>query len=703
MVEPELSKEVENIESSILFRESLDIIALLEPESGKILRINPAVKRFLGYEPSTLEGEDFAKLRAPKVTEADGQEPIFHGAFMDSEDFLAQDGSICPMDLSVTVIPWGDASVILATLRDVTERKMAEEALRDSEERYALATRGANDGIWDWNLKTNEVYYSERWKAMLGFSTDEIGTTKADWFEKIHPEHQDAVETGLKRHLEGESAEFEAEMRMLQKDGNYCWMLCRGIAVRDSKAMPYRIAGSLTNIHPRKELEAQLVHDAFHDVLTKLPNRHLFLDRLERSLRRAKRNNQYQFAILFLDLDRFKIVNDSLGHQAGDELLLMVAARLETSSRGADTIARLGSDIVARLGGDEFAFLIEDVVNVRDVTATADRIIQSLSQPFKLGNHEIYVSASIGVNLYRSEYQLGSEMLRDADIAMYRAKKLGKGRVEIFDKAMHSMTMASMNLELELHKALEQDQFVLHYQPVVVAKTGQIIGMEALIRWNHPQQGLLSPANFMSLAEEIGIMDSIDRWVLRRACEDNARLLQPGHPPVTVMINLGAHAFQSENLPEIIAETLATTGLEPGHLELEITENSLMKNMAETMKSLARLNAMGIRLAIDDFGTGYSSLSYLKNFPIHVLKIDRSFVINLATDARDAAMVDTIIRLAHSLKLEVIAEGVETLNQQELLRSRDCDYLQGYFFSKPVPFAEIQKLIGDQWTASPQG
>jgi diguanylate cyclase (GGDEF)-like protein/PAS domain S-box-containing protein len=703
MVEPELSKEVENIESSILFRESLDIIALLEPESGKILRINPAVKRFLGYEPSTLEGEDFAKLRAPKVTEADGQEPIFHGAFMDSEDFLAQDGSICPMDLSVTVIPWGDASVILATLRDVTERKMAEEALRDSEERYALATRGANDGIWDWNLKTNEVYYSERWKAMLGFSTDEIGTTKADWFEKIHPEHQDAVETGLKRHLEGESAEFEAEMRMLQKDGNYCWMLCRGIAVRDSKAMPYRIAGSLTNIHPRKELEAQLVHDAFHDVLTKLPNRHLFLDRLERSLRRAKRNNQYQFAILFLDLDRFKIVNDSLGHQAGDELLLMVAARLETSSRGADTIARLGSDIVARLGGDEFAFLIEDVVNVRDVTATADRIIQSLSQPFKLGNHEIYVSASIGVNLYRSEYQLGSEMLRDADIAMYRAKKLGKGRVEIFDKAMHSMTMASMNLELELHKALEQDQFVLHYQPVVVAKTGQIIGMEALIRWNHPQQGLLSPANFMSLAEEIGIMDSIDRWVLRRACEDNARLLQPGHPPVTVMINLGAHAFQSENLPEIIAETLATTGLEPGHLELEITENSLMKNMAETMKSLARLNAMGIRLAIDDFGTGYSSLSYLKNFPIHVLKIDRSFVINLATDARDAAMVDTIIRLAHSLKLEVIAEGVETLNQQELLRSRDCDYLQGYFFSKPVPFEEIQKLIGDQWTASPQG
>jgi diguanylate cyclase (GGDEF)-like protein/PAS domain S-box-containing protein len=584
-----------------------------------------------------------------------------------------------------------ELSRVIAELQnEVAERKRAENALRESEERYSLAVTGANDGLWDWNLKTSEIYFSARWKSMLGYSEKEIGNQPSEWFTRVHPDDVVRMKAEVSVHLEGKTSQFQNEHRMLHKDGTFRWMLTRGVAVRDSVGA-YRMAGSQTDITERKLAVEQLLHDAFHDALTNLPNRALFMDRLTgaaaRSAARGKRGRHYLFSVLFLDLDRFKVVNDSLGHMIGDQLLIGIARRLERWLRPGDTIARLG--------GDEFAILLEDIVDVKDAIVVAERIQVELHQPFTLEGQEVFTSASIGIALSSAGYEKGEDLLRDADTAMYHAKGKGKARYEVFDRTMHGTAVALLQLETDLRRAVERDEFRLYFQAIVGIPTRKVVGFEALVRWQHPERGLLMPEEVIPLAEETGLILPIGKRVLREACQRMQEWHReyPTDPPLTITVNLSPQQFSQPDLVENIAQILDETQLPPDTLGLEITESLIMEKADFAISTLHRLRALNVRLLIDDFGTGYSSLSYLHRFPITTLKIDRSFVSRIESNREDREIIRTIVTLAQTLGMDVVAEGVETEEQLQHLQSLGCEKAQGYFFSKPLEHAEVAELI----------
>lgn len=565
----------------------------------------------------------------------------------------------------------------------VGQRQIHEaQQLRRAEERYALAVRGANDGLWDWDLSTQEIYFSPRWKAMLGYDDSEIGSRPAEWLDRIHEEDRPHVQHELKMHLEGATPHFQSEYRILHRDGEYRWMLCRGLQVRDERRQATgpgtRMAGSQTDITSRKEAEAKLQKSAFYDSLTGLPNRALFINRLEQAIGRAKRNPHYLFAVLFLDLDRFKNVNDSLGHTQGDKLLIEVAHRMTECLRPGDT--------PARLGGDEFTLLLDDLAHASDATRVAERFQTELSRPFELDGTEVFSQVSTGVALSTTGYDYPEDVLRDADTAMYRAKALGTGNLQVFDEAMHARAVALLRLETDLRRAIERQNFQVYYQPIVSLETGHIAGFEALARWNHPTRGIVPPGEFIAIAEDTGIIISIDQWVLHEACRQThawqARFGQES--PLTISVNLSSKQFSQSDLVAQIERTVRATGFNPADLKLEITEGVLMENAESAAAMLRQLKELGIQLSIDDFGTGYSSLSYLHRFPLDVLKVDRSFVIRLGPHGENAEIVRAIITLAGNLGMRVIAEGVETVEQLAQLRALGCHYGQGYLFSKPI-------------------
>ena len=578
---------------------------------------------------------------------------------------------------------------------DVTERVRAEEALRISEERFALAVKGANDGLWDWSIADDRMYFSPRWKAMLGHGDEEIRNHSDEWFSRVHPDDSAKLRWDLQEHLVGGSPLFEHEYRMEHKDGTYRWMLCRGAAVRDAEGNATRVAGSLTDITERKLAERQLVHDAFHDVLTQLPNRGLFSDLVARAVGRLRRHDDYLFAVLFLDLDRFKLVNDSLGHSVGDELLVAVARRLERCVRPGDT--------VARLGGDEFTILLDGIKAPNDATRVADRVQRELARPFGLGGQEVFTTVSIGIALSTSGYEHPDHLLRDADIAMYRAKSLGKARYEVFDREMHALASAQLELETDLRRALDRGEFRVHYQPIVSLATGRATGFEALVRWQHPTRGLLLPGEFIPSAEETGLIIPLGRWVLGEACRTVRGLCHGGEQadrPLSVSVNLSPRQFRHPNLVGEVREELEASGLPPECLRLEITESTVMENAEPSLVMLAQLRALGVQLHLDDFGTGYSSLSYLPRFPIDTLKIDRSFVSGMGPRGENAEIVSIIVMLAHSLGMEVIAEGVETAEQLAMLRALQCGHVQGFYLSRPVPPEEVPALLASEAAVS---
>ncbi len=569
--------------------------------------------------------------------------------------------------------------------QEVEERRKAEAALRQSEERYALAAQGANDGLWDWDLENNKLYLSPRWKEMLGES--ELSGSPHEWFERVHPKDLPKLQAALGTHSAESSPLFECEHRMRHQDGSYRWMLCRGIALCAENGRAMRIVGSQTDVTARKKAEDQLLHDAFHDSLTGLANRALFLDRLSLSLARAKRRQKFHFAVLFLDLDRFKVINDSLGHVIGDQVLVAIARELETCVRPGDT--------VARLGGDEFALLLDDVRNLTDVQRLTQRIQERLAAPLQVDGTEMFTSASIGIAFGTAGYDKPEEILRDADAAMYRAKALGRNRHEVFDEALHLATLDRLRLETDLRHAVEERSFGIHYQPIVCLDDGRITGFEALVRWRHPVWGLVPPDQFIQVAEETGLILPIGGWVLSEACERIHRWQRehPSDPPLAINVNLSRRQLLQVDLIEQIRHILARTGLPPASLKLEITESAILENPAAATESLRHLKSLDIGLCVDDFGTGYSSLSSLQQFPVDVLKIDRSFIRGMGPEGERDEIVRAVVGLAHSLRMEVVAEGVETGGQLARLREMDCDYGQGYLLSQALDEEEIEGLL----------
>ncbi|HVR97055.1 MAG TPA: EAL domain-containing protein [Thermoanaerobaculia bacterium] len=570
-----------------------------------------------------------------------------------------------------------DAPRLERSIRYSLERARTLEALRESEERYSLAAQGANDGLWDWNLKTGRIYFSPRWKSMLGLAGDDVTDSPEEWLGRVHPEDLPRLQRDLAAHLEGRTPHFENEQRMIHKDGGFRWMLTRGLAVRDETGEPNRIAGSQTDTTGRK----------VYDGLTGLPNRVLFLDRLASSLARAKRHANHIFAVLFLDLDRFKLVNDSLGHAAGDQLLSEVARRLETCVRLGDT--------VARLGGDEFAILLEEVGDISDATRVAVRIHQALATPCDLDGRQVFTSVSVGIALSVTGYNVPERVLQDADTAMYRAKRLGPARYEVFDEAMRARALTRLQMEGDLRWTLEREQLDLHYQPIVSLGSGELLGFEALARWCHPERGPVSPEVFIPVAEETGMILPLGSQVLWRACRQMRAWMDraPSRDPLMVSVNISGKQLAHGDFPELVAEVLRETGLPPRHLKLEITESAIIENAEAAADLLHRLRDMGVGVWLDDFGTGHASFSYLYRFPIGTLKIDRSFVGQLDGDGTGPEITRAIVLLAHSLGLDVIGEGVENPGQCDRLRDFACDSIQGFFISPPLTSDAAGQLI----------
>ncbi|WP_448187232.1 sensor domain-containing protein [Azospirillum sp. sgz301742] len=576
---------------------------------------------------------------------------------------------------------------IVGSQADVTDRKLAEQQLRRSEERYALAAKGANDGLWDCLLDDDEVYYSPRWKSMLGYAEDEIGTSINEWFKRVHPEDFSGLEAALELHLSGERDNIQHEFRMHAADGSELWMLVRGIAVRDDSGRAVRIAGSMTDITARKTAEQQLLFDAFHDGMTGLPNRTLLLDRIGLALDHNRRGGGEHFSVLLIDLDRFKSINDTKGAEVGDQILRTMAGRLESTRRMGDTLARLSAD--------EFALLLNNIDDVGDAVSAAERVAETVRQPVHLDDHDVVLTASIGVALSATGYDRPEDVLRDASLAVYRAKQGGRNRVDVFDGTLRRQAMTMMRTEADLRTAMEQGQLCLFYQPIVSVINGRIAGFEALMRWRHPKRGLVSPLEFIPLAEECGLIVPMGRWALQEATRQiaawQARFPRP--KPLFMSVNVSSQQFRDDDLLGLVGEVLAESGIPPSSLKLEITESLLMQDPEKCRALMQAIRDMDVRLSIDDFGTGYSSLAYLHKFPADTLKIDRTFVSAISKGESSAAIVQVITTLATILNMEVVAEGVEEETEADFLRDIVCTYGQGFFWARPAPAADVEKLL----------
>jgi diguanylate cyclase (GGDEF)-like protein/PAS domain S-box-containing protein len=573
---------------------------------------------------------------------------------------------------------------------DISELRKTQKELEESKERYALTLKGTNDGVWDWDLKTNDVYLSARWKNILGFEDEEFPDSYDEWFSRIHKSDIPSLNQKVKLYINNKIEHFEIEYRILDKNNQYTWVLCKAAALRDKKGKAYRMIGSHTDISQHKVNETmlnELLHNASHDLLTGLPNRSLFIEKLERSLINSKRKKEYVFAVLYIDLDRFKVINDSLGHSIGNLLLVEVAKKIQKS---------LDNEyILARLGGDEFGILIEDIVEHDVIIKIAKRIQKEIKKPVNLEGHEVFPASSIGITFSSSGYERSEEVLRDADLALYKAKAMGRARYEIFDSGMHVHALELLQLETDLRYAIERNEFILHYQPIISFKTGKITGFEALIRWIHKKRGLISSATFIPIAEETGLIIPIGHWVMQEACQQ-IKIWNDKYGldlPFTISVNISGKQFSHPNLIENITDIIENSNIESNTLKLEITESTIMENAENARAMLQQLRDLNIQLQIDDFGTGYSSLSYLHRFPVNTLKVDRSFVSRIGSDDENVEIVKTIISLAKNLNMQSIAEGIETIEQCEKIRELECEYGQGYYFSRPVSVEEIEELL----------
>ena len=578
-----------------------------------------------------------------------------------------------------------DCPVALARIGTHLSHKRVVEKLRESQERYTLAVNGANDGLWDWNLGTNEVYWSPRWKAMLGYDEAEVGISPDEWLDRLHQDDWTRVRQSVASHIAHGNGHYESEHRLRHRDGTFRWVLCRAAAIRNEAGLATRFAGSLTDITNAK----------LADSLTGLPNRVLFIDLLERAISRSKRRRDYQFALVILGLDRFKTVSNSLGLSMADRLLVEVADRLQVCLRATDAVTRGGHGFtLARLGGDEFTVLLDDIDDASDAVRVAERLREALQRPFDVEGQQLFVTASAGITVSSSGYQEPEGVLRDAAIALHRAKAGSATRCELFDVGMRDRAVSRLRVETELRQAIERGAFEVFYQPIVAVRGGGLAAFEALVRWRHPTQGLIDPADFIPIAEDTEMIVLIGRQVLAQSCQQMAAWQRRfgAAAPRLMCVNVSSKQFGDADLAGEIEAVLAESGLDPSCLKLEITESAFLSDIRSAQVTLRHLRALGVAWSLDDFGTGYSSLSYLHRLHVDTVKVDRSFVSRIGLDD-GSEMVRAIAAIAHNMGMDVVAEGVETAEQLEWLRAIGCEYAQGFYFSRPVEMSAATAMI----------
>lgn len=656
--------------------------------------------RIYGLEPH--ESVPDTKLYLERVHPDDRERvrATVASAVRDRRDFSFQERIVRPGGEVRTLLTKGRIGLadggeplrILGTSQDITGSERAKAALAEAEERFRNAFDNAPTGMAlvsvDPKTGGQLLRVNEALCSIVGYTGDEL--VGRDVQAITHPEDVDADVRLLRRLLSGDISNYEVEKRYIHADGHVVWALVRGSIVRDSAGRPLYGVGQMQDVTERKRFEEQLAHQALHDPLTGLPNRTLALDRLGQALARAGRSGS-TVAVLFIDLDHFKVVNDSLGHHVGDHLLIAVARRLRKVLRSTDT--------VARLGGDEYLMVCDELPGAQEAIRMTERVEGALARPIELEGEEQVVTASIGVAIADAPDQEAEALVRDADAAMYRAKELGRARYEVFDQAMRSRAVSRLMTERALHRALQQDEFRIHYQPVVSLATGAIVEIEALLRWERPEQGVVGPAEFIAVAEETGQIVSIGTWVLREVSSVAASWRRAyGHrAPFPVYVNIAGRQLTS-GLPDLVSQILLDTDLPPGHIGLEITEGGLMEDLQPPATVLGKLKGLGVHIRLDDFGTGYSSLSHLGRLPIDGLKIDRSFVAGLERGTGDSAIVSTVAAMGKALGLTVVAEGVETAEQEAAVRELGCDFAQGFYFARPMPREEIEQLFAPSMT-----
>jgi diguanylate cyclase (GGDEF)-like protein/PAS domain S-box-containing protein len=555
--------------------------------------------------------------------------------------------------------------------------------LTQSEERYKQALNGINDVVWEIDLKTQNLFASEKWMDAIGYKLEDINLRKL-LKNIILPEYRKTLFKDIKDHIRFRTSHFSTELKVITGNGEVKWILNRGNVLYDTAGNPIKIAGALTDISTNKMTEEKIQKLAYFDTLTNLPNRSVFFTELQKEIQNSKAYGT-NGAVLFLDLDNFKMVNDSLGHDVGDILLQEISKRLSS------VIER--EDVLCRYGGDEFLILKKNFINRAELKMLCDEILNHLENSFDLSGKQVFITASIGISIFPENGDDSASILKNADTAMYQAKEGGKNKYKFYKEEMSRGLIRNMLIENELRDALKNDHFYLHYQPQVDMKTGRIIGTEALIRLETENLGFVSPREFIPVAEKAGLIPLIGEWVMKTACEQNANWSNKGYGNQRISINVSALQLRQHDFVEKVESIIKTTGLLPEMLEIEITESTLMVNMEKNVRVLNRLREIGVRTALDDFGTGYSSLNYLRMIPIDTLKIDKSFIDNICVQAKQEAMVDYIIKMAHEMGVEVVAEGVENYDQLEMLKNKNCDVIQGYIFSKPLPPKEIDEIL----------
>lgn len=558
-----------------------------------------------------------------------------------------------------------DIEVMNARIHTQLSLKQARVALEKSIERFDLAVQGTSDGIWDWNLETNEIYYSPRWKGILGYDPHLIKNIPREWFERIHPEDRALLEQSLDNHLRGRDPKLECEYRMMHRDGTYRWVLTRGTALTKKDGTAYRVVGGQTDI----------THNKLYDPQTGLYSRSLFEERLSGALLRCVETQASHGYMLLIGLDQFGFVRNSLGEMLEDELLIRIGKRLK------DCIG--SDDCLARFGGDNFALLMPRLSDQEKLYQCVATIRQALVRPFSFNDLEVFLHISMGVVHIDTQAGDSKAVVRNAYAALEEAKRKGKDSEAIFDQRLHQASIDLLRTEAELRHGIEADEFVLHYQPIISLKQGRVVACEALVRWNHPRRGFLSPFHFIEQAESSGLIIELGDQILHKACSQ-ARTWMDAGTPVQVAVNFSAHQFHQKNMVRKVQETLELTGLPPDLLKIELTETALIEDIERTIRKLNELRELGIRISLDDFGTGYSSLSYLKRFPIDILKVDQSFIRHATADPTDAAITHAIIQLGYSLNMDIISEGVETAEHLEFLKKIGCDLFQGYYISRPI-------------------